>query len=62
VGADADIAVFDAGRIIDKATFDNPAVPSEGVRYLIVAGTPVVRDGKLDVSKRPGQAVRGAIR
>jgi hypothetical protein len=30
VGADADITIFDPGRIIDRATIEAPARPSEG--------------------------------
>jgi N-acyl-D-aspartate/D-glutamate deacylase len=57
VGADADIAVFDAERVIDKSTFENPAQYSDGFRYVLVDGTFVVREGKLqDVA--PGQAIR----
>jgi N-acyl-D-aspartate/D-glutamate deacylase len=47
VGADADLAVFDANTVIDKATFEKPAQYSEGFRYVLVNGTFVVRDGKL---------------
>ncbi|HEX4004880.1 MAG TPA: amidohydrolase family protein [Acidobacteriaceae bacterium] len=58
VGADADIDVFDPVTVIDKATFQKPAQYSEGFRYVLVGGTPVVRDGHLDEAVLPGQAVR----
>jgi len=35
-GADADIVVFDANTITDRATFEKPMEPSVGVRYLAV--------------------------
>jgi N-acyl-D-aspartate/D-glutamate deacylase len=57
-GADADIAVFDAARVIDKATFEKPAQYSEGFRYVLVEGTFVVRDGKLQDGVAPGEAIR----
>jgi N-acyl-D-aspartate/D-glutamate deacylase len=34
----ADIAIFDAGRVIDRATFDNPHQYPDGIRYVIVNG------------------------
>ena len=34
----ADIAIFDAGRVIDRATFDNPHQYPAGIRYVIVNG------------------------
>ena len=37
VGADADIVVFDAEKIIDRATFQEQR-PSEGMRYVLVNG------------------------
>jgi dihydroorotase len=58
VGADADISVFDAGRVIDKATFQNAAQASEGFRYVLVGGAFVVRDGRLQEGVAPGQEVR----
>jgi len=58
VGADADISVFDAARVIDKATFEKPAQYSEGFRYVMVGGTFVVRDGKLQEGVSPGEAIR----
>jgi N-acyl-D-aspartate/D-glutamate deacylase len=58
VGADADVTVFDAARVIDHATFDRPAEPSEGIRWVLVGGTVVVREGVAQESAMPGQAVR----
>jgi N-acyl-D-aspartate/D-glutamate deacylase len=58
VGADADITVFDPKRVIDKATYENPAQYSDGFRYVVVGGTFVVRDGKLQEGVAPGQAIR----
>jgi len=57
VGADADLSVFDAARVIDKATYENAAQYSEGFRYVLVGGTFVVRDGKLQEGVAPGQGI-----
>jgi N-acyl-D-aspartate/D-glutamate deacylase len=62
VGADADVTVFDAGRVIDDATYQKPATPSAGIRHVLVGGTPVIRDGRIDESAVPGQAVRAPVR
>jgi N-acyl-D-aspartate/D-glutamate deacylase len=56
-GADADLAVFDPNSVIDKATFERPAQYSEGFRYVLVGGTFVVRDGKLQPGVHPGQGI-----
>jgi dihydroorotase len=58
VGADADVSVFDPTRVIDKATFQNAAQYSEGFRYVLVEGTLVVREGKLQEGVTPGQGIR----
>ena len=57
VGADADLTVFDAASVIDKSTFEKPAQYSEGFRYVLVGGTFVVRDGKLQTGANPGQGI-----
>jgi len=57
-GMDADLAVFDAARVIDKATFENAAQYSDGFRHVLVGGTFVVRDGKLLDGVFPGQPIR----
>jgi N-acyl-D-aspartate/D-glutamate deacylase len=58
VGADADICAFDPARVVDKATFENAAQYSEGFRYVLVNGSFVVRDGRLQDGAVPGQAIR----
>ena len=55
VGADADIAVFDPRTVSDRSTYAAPAEPSVGFRHVLVAGTPVVRDGKVVEGIFPGQ-------
>lgn len=61
VGADADITVFDAGKIIDKATFEEPLQYSEGVEDVLVNGVAVVREGKLVEEVFPGRAARAPV-
>lgn len=58
VGADADITVFDPARVIDHATFENPAQYSEGIPYVVVGGTIVVQDGRVVEGIAPGRGVR----
>lgn len=58
VGADADIAVFDPARVIDRATFESPARYSEGIPHVLVGGVFVVRDGKVVEGVSPGRGLR----
>jgi N-acyl-D-aspartate/D-glutamate deacylase len=59
IGSDADLTVFDPRRIIDTATFEEGLSYSEGVEYVLVNGTFVVREGALVAGARPGRAVLG---
>ncbi|HUO26697.1 MAG TPA: amidohydrolase family protein [Candidatus Aquilonibacter sp.] len=61
-GADADIVVFDAATISDRATFQKPMEPSVGVHYLLVAGTVVVDEGKIVEGVFPGRALLGPMK
>jgi dihydroorotase len=58
VDADADITVFDPEHVADKATYENPAQYSEGIPYVLVHGTVVVNNSKIQEGVFPGQAVR----
>src|SRR5882672_2989492 len=62
VGADADLAVFEPATVIDRSTYEDPTKRSEGFRWVLVNGTPVVRDGKLRTETTPGRPARGLIR
>lgn len=57
-GMYADIVVFDPAAIIDRATYERPHQLSVGVRYVLVNGVPVVRDGR-STGAKPGMVVRG---
>jgi hypothetical protein len=61
VGADADLVVFDAQTVTDRATYDSPTLTSEGIRHVFVAGTPVVSEGQLLPEARPGRPVRSSV-
>ncbi|WGS20378.1 MULTISPECIES: amidohydrolase family protein [unclassified Bradyrhizobium] len=61
VGADADIVVFDYESLSDRATFTAMNRPAEGVRHLVVSGQPLISDGVLDVTARPGRPVRRPV-
>lgn len=61
VGADADITVFDPATVIDKSTYQQPALPSVGFRYVLVNGVPVVMDGVVRDGVYPGRGLRAPI-
>jgi dihydroorotase/N-acyl-D-amino-acid deacylase len=58
VGFAADIAVFDPATVKDVATYEKPNAYSEGFRYVLVNGVPVVDGGRITAA-RPGRALRG---
>ena len=57
VGMVADIAVWSEKELIDKATFDKPHRYCEGIRYLLVNGTPAIWNGDI-TGTLAGQALR----
>jgi N-acyl-D-amino-acid deacylase len=54
----ADIVVFDPETIRDVATFDNPNQLSDGMRFVLVNGVPVIDEGKM-TNALPGKVVLG---
>ncbi|MGD1067194.1 MAG: amidohydrolase family protein [Vulcanimicrobiaceae bacterium] len=57
-GMHADLVVFDPAAVIDRATYDRPCVPPEGIRDVFVNGRAVVRDYQRTAA-RPGRVLRG---
>lgn len=56
-GSDADIDVFDLATVSDRATYAQPRNPSIGMKYVLVAGKPIISEGKIVDGVRPGKAL-----
>jgi dihydroorotase/N-acyl-D-amino-acid deacylase len=57
-GLKADIAVFDAARVRDTATFEKPHSYADGVVHVLVNGQLIVDSGKMTPA-RPGKVLYG---
>ena len=57
IGSHADLVVFDPDRIVDRATYEQPFAPPDGIRDVYVNGRAVLRDGSL-TGERPGRVLR----
>lgn len=56
--ADADITIFSPETVTEKSDFNFPEKSSEGFRYVIVNGIPIVLNGTFEKGVLPGQPVR----
>jgi len=56
-GARADLVVFDARRVIDVATFEDPHRYPAGIEHVIVNGRLVIKDGE-HTGSLPGRVLR----
>jgi dihydroorotase/N-acyl-D-amino-acid deacylase len=54
----ADLVIFDPAQVRDLATFAKPNQLSEGMRWVLVNGVPVIADGK-PTRALPGKVLRG---
>ena len=61
VGADADLVVFDLATVSDRGTYTQPNQTAVGMRYVIVSGVPVIRDGALVRDALPGRPIRRPV-
>jgi N-acyl-D-amino-acid deacylase len=57
-GLAADLVVFDAQRVEDKATFAEPGAAAVGIQYVLVNGQVVFESGAY-TGARPGKVLRG---
>ena len=60
VGADADITIFDASKVLDRSNYREPSLSPVGIQHVIVNGVSVVANGRAVEGVAPGKAVRGA--
>jgi len=58
IGADADLTIFDPQSIKDKSTFQDPGQYSEGIRFVMVNGVLIVKEGQLQSNIYPGRPIR----
>lgn len=58
LGADADITLFDPDTVLDRSTYEQGDIPSEGIMHVLVSGTFVVRNGELIEGVFPGRAIK----
>ena len=56
----ADVTVFNPDTIIDRATLEQPQQYPDGIPYVIVYGTIVVKEGEV-LPVKPGQPIRFPI-
>ncbi|MFG2073857.1 N-acyl-D-amino-acid deacylase family protein [Nonomuraea maritima] len=56
-GFAADVVVFDPAAVTDRATYEAPREPAEGVGDVLVSGVPVLAGGEL-TGATPGRALR----
>ncbi|MFL5555534.1 MAG: amidohydrolase family protein [Gemmatimonadaceae bacterium] len=61
VGADADITIFDAARVMDRSTYREPALSPVGIQHVIVNGVSVVANARPVDRVAPGKAVRAPL-
>jgi dihydroorotase len=62
VDADADLAVFDPARVIDRTTFEEPFQPSLGIVHTLVGGVFVVKGEQLVEAAVPGRGMKASVR
>ena len=55
--ADADLVLFDPGRVIDRGTFAKPDIYPVGIDLVVVNGNIAMEDGKLTAA-RSGRVIR----
>ncbi len=61
VGADADVTIFDAARVMDRSTYREPSLQPVGIQHVIVNGVSVVANGRAVDGVAPGKPVRAPI-
>jgi N-acyl-D-amino-acid deacylase len=57
VGKDADIVIFNFDEICDNATFENPSLPPNGIKFVIVNGKVAVKDNEI-LNRNLGKSIR----
>lgn len=59
-GYHADLTLFDADRVTDRATFQEPHQYADGIEYVLVNGRPILEQGRRS-GDLPGKVLRGPL-
>jgi N-acyl-D-amino-acid deacylase len=59
-GMKADLVIFDPKRVLDRSTFKEPQLLSEGIEHVFVNGEPVWEEGKT-TGRLPGVVIRKGV-
>jgi len=59
-GADADLTIFDPATVIDRATYEDAAIPSAGIPFVVIGGQVAVDGGNVTAA-RQGRAIRAPV-
>lgn len=59
--AKADLVIFDADTICDRASFSEPFQYPEGIHSVIINGVPVWQNGEEHINQRPGEIIRRQV-
>ncbi len=54
-----DLVVFDAARVADRSTFEEPTRAPDGIDDVFVNGRPVLLGGRYDAGAKAGVVIRG---
>jgi N-acyl-D-amino-acid deacylase len=60
-GAFADVVLFKANTVVDRATYDDPHQPSQGIEHVLVNGVSIIAHGEpvaVGGPEQPGRALR----
>jgi hypothetical protein len=60
-GADADITIFDAAKVVDRSTYREPSLAPVGIEHVIVNGVSVVANARAVDGVAPGKPVRARV-
>jgi N-acyl-D-amino-acid deacylase len=59
VGYQADLVLFDAATVLDRATYDDPKVPAQGFEHVWISGIHTLKGGNR-TDYTPGRAIRSS--
>ena len=60
-GSDGNLMIFNSDTIIDRSTYQEPALAPEGMCHVLVNGIPVLKNGIVQECISPGKGIRSPV-